>query len=244
VIGLTGAGNIVFNSIIRDNLDAPALVSKSGDGIVTLNAANTYSGGTTVTRGTLLVNNLADSGTGSGAVSVSSSGTLGGAGIIAGGVNVSTGGFISPGNSAGNLTLNNGLSLAGSYVWELAALDTVGPGTHFDTITVTGGSVDLTGATLGLNLGLFAPSNVAFWQQNQTWAGIINNTGAGALTGSFAAINNTSWSSLGSFSTNSPLGSNDVNLVWTAVPEPSAATLLGSLTMLALLRRRRCQVMR
>ena len=35
------------------------------------------------------------------------------------------------------------------------------------------------------------------------------------------------------------IASNDVNLVWTAIPEPDSATLVGVLGMLALLRRRR-----
>jgi hypothetical protein len=57
------------------------------------------------------------------------------------------------------------------------------------------------------------------------------------LTGSFAAIDNTQWSSLGSFSTT--YTGNDVNLVWTAVPEPSCFLTGGVFATAGLLRRRR-----
>lgn len=72
--------------------------------------ANTYSGGTTVSNGRLLVNNSTGSGTGSGAVSVTPGGTLGGTGGITGTVTIN-GGILSPGASieslsSGALTLN------------------------------------------------------------------------------------------------------------------------------------------
>jgi hypothetical protein len=98
------------------------------------------------------------------------------------------------------------------------------------------GSVDLTGAILALNLGLNTPSAIPFWQTDQTWSGILNNSGAGTLIGAFSPINNSAWATLGAFSTT--YTGNDANLVWTAVPEPRAA-LLGSLGLLALLCRRR-----
>lgn len=52
-----------------------------------------------------------------------------------------------------------------------------------------------------------------------------NITGVGSLTGTFAAINNSAGSSLGAFSTTH--SDNDVNLVWTAVPNPPPAYLPG-----------------
>jgi fibronectin-binding autotransporter adhesin len=212
-------------------------VTKSGSGTWTLSNANTYSGGTVVKNsGTLRVTNGSGSATGSGFVSIETGATLAGPGIIAGAVNVSTGAFLKPGTSAGNLTLNSGLTLAGTYQWDLGALSTTSPGSNFDTLTITAGNVNIVGAALGLNLGAFAPGDTPFWSVDQTWTGILNNTGLGTLTGSFTAIDNSAWSEFGSFST--IITSNDVNLVWTAVPELDSATLVGGLGMLALLRRR------
>ena len=60
----------------------------------------------------MLLNNTNGSGTGSGAVTVASGGTLGGAGIISGAVTVNSGGALAPGNPLGTLTISNNLTLA------------------------------------------------------------------------------------------------------------------------------------
>jgi trimeric autotransporter adhesin len=212
-------------------------LTMAGTGRMILSGANTYTGATTISVGTLLIDG--DNSAATGAVNVASPATLGGGGIIGGAVSVSTGAVISPGdNGAGNFTLNNGLTLAGSYSWDLVALSTATAGTDFDRLTLTVGDATITGAGLGLNLGAFAPSADPFWDITQTWTGILNNTGLGSLTGAFAITNDQSaWASLGAFSTTNT--GNDVNLVWTAVPEPDAAMLVGGLGVLALLRRRR-----
>ena len=68
-------------------------------GTLTLASANSYSAGTTISSGILLVRNANGSGTGAGAVNVNA-GTLSGSGIIAGavtvGTNGGTGAFLAP----------------------------------------------------------------------------------------------------------------------------------------------------
>jgi autotransporter-associated beta strand protein len=59
-------------------------LEKQGAGTLTLTGNNTFTGGTTVSTGTLLVNNTGGSGTGSGSLLVSAGATLGGSGEIAG----------------------------------------------------------------------------------------------------------------------------------------------------------------
>src|SRR5262249_7269814 len=66
--------------------------------LVLSNNANNYSGGTTVTAGSLLVNNSSGSGTGTGAVTVQNGATLGGEGRINGALTVQNGGILTPGN--------------------------------------------------------------------------------------------------------------------------------------------------
>jgi fibronectin-binding autotransporter adhesin len=235
-----GAGNGTistqgFNSTFSGNINGSGNLSLTGGGTVTLSANNSLTGTATVGANTT----LALAGALAGAVQVDSTGTIKGNGTVSGNLAVAAGGTVSPGNSPGNLTVGNGLTLAGNYTWELGALSTANPGTDFDTVTVTAGSVDISGAILQLSLGAFAPSGDSFWQTDQTWNAIINDTGAGSLNGFFAAIDNSAWSSLGAFSTNNV--DNDVNLVWTAaaIPEPATGATLGLASMMMLLYRRR-----
>jgi autotransporter-associated beta strand protein len=93
-----------------NNLD----LVKSGSGTFTISKGdgNTYTLGTTINGGTLLVNNTTGSGTGTGDVTVNSGGTLGGTGSIAGNVTVNAGGGIAPGASVGTLTVSGVLTLS------------------------------------------------------------------------------------------------------------------------------------
>jgi autotransporter-associated beta strand protein len=116
-IGANGS-NTTFLGRITNGVGAVS-ITKVGTGTLALSGNNTYSGATTVSGGTLLVNNTAGSGTGSGAVSVTA-GTLGGTGAISGVVSVGAGGNLSPGTSIGTLAINNSLSLAGTTTIEVS----------------------------------------------------------------------------------------------------------------------------
>jgi fibronectin-binding autotransporter adhesin len=233
-VALTVGGNH-GNTTYSGNLTGTGgSLTKSGNGTLTLSGTNTYTGTTTVSTGTLLIDGNQSSASGN--VSVSAGAILGGNGTIGGAATIAANATLSPGNSPGNLTFSNGLTLAGAYKWELAALSIANPGTDWDRITVTSGNVDITGASMNLTLGGFAPSANVFWTSTQTWTGILNNTGGGSISGAFAAIDNSSWSIYGAFST---VGvDNDVNLVWTAVPEPATWLLAFSGISFVLVARR------
>jgi len=99
-------------------------LNKTGLGILVLSKNNTYSGGTTISDGTLIVDNgfLNGSATGSGSVTIENGGTLGGDGTIAGAVVANAGATIYPGAdlsaeddtmlALGSLTTNAGCTLA------------------------------------------------------------------------------------------------------------------------------------
>ncbi len=124
VVSNSGSLTIGDTVIEGDDPNGIAGISVAGRGVVVLSGNNTYSSGTEVTHGTLLVNNTAGSGTGTGLVAVQSGATLGGSGTIVpdifNTVTINTGGILSPhttptGTSA--LTIaNNGLTLNGGTV--------------------------------------------------------------------------------------------------------------------------------
>lgn len=207
-------------------------IIKDGEGEMEISGNNTYSGSTTVNIGKLVINGNIST---SMLTTVNTGASIGGSGSV-GALTVSDGATLSPGNSPGNLTVSGDFTVAGNYSWELASLSTDDPGTNYDTITILVGDAHiLSNAMIVLSLGDHTPSNSEFWQTEQIWEGIINNMGTGSLTGNFGLIDNSSWSSLGSFSTIQ--SDNDLNLVWTVIPEPSAA-IVASLGVISFMLRR------
>jgi len=108
-----------FSGVIKNTAGSIA-VTKIGTGIQTFSGANTYRGGTLISAGTLLVQNTAGSGTGTGDVSVDSGSTLGGNGSISGTVTIQFAGTLAPGASIGKLTISSNLTLHGNVVMEIA----------------------------------------------------------------------------------------------------------------------------
>jgi autotransporter-associated beta strand protein len=118
VVALTN--NNTGATILSGVISGPGVgLLTTGSGTLTVRGNNTYSGGTTVAGGKLLVNNSTGSGTGSGAVTVNSGATLGGTGTIAGLVTVNSGATLSPGAPIGTLTLTVAPNLAGTTAMDL-----------------------------------------------------------------------------------------------------------------------------
>jgi hypothetical protein len=175
-----------------------------------------------VNAGTLLVNNTTGSGTGTGAVTVSNSGTtLGGTGTISGAVTVNAGANIAPGNG-GNTTaiLSTGaLTLAATSNFQVDINGRFVAGSDYDQLNVTG-TVALGGSNLVVTVGgtLFVGDTFT----------IISSTGA--VSGMFAQ--GSSVSSGGNTFTIT-YNANDVVLTAQATPEPS--TWIGGALVFAAL---------
>lgn len=146
------------------SIDVPILnggLTKLGAGTLRLSGANTYSGGTILSAGRLLVTNGSGSGTGTGTVTVNG-GTLSGTGTISGPVILNSGGTLSPGTTTtlGTLTLGNSPAFHGTNfmrinrnagapladkVVVLLMPQTTGVLTYGGTLTVTNIGAALTG---------------------------------------------------------------------------------------------------
>ncbi len=83
-------GDNSLDTVYSGNIQDSGTLSKVGPGSLTLAGASTYTGGTAVSEGTLVVTNQTGSATGTGDVSVTA-GTLSGSGIIAGAATIGTG---------------------------------------------------------------------------------------------------------------------------------------------------------
>jgi autotransporter-associated beta strand protein len=180
-----GDASGTFGGVIENGLTGATLaLTKIGAGTQTLTGVNTYTGATTVNGGTLAVNGSINS-----TVTVNTGGTLGGTGTVNGFVQVTAGGKINAGNSAGILTLANGLDMSPpntTCVWELAANSTATPGTDFDRIVVAGGA-DVTDANLNIQFTgtATAPDGTGFWTSDHSWLIM-----SGTVTGNFKNIQN------------------------------------------------------
>jgi len=226
--GSTSGTGEIAGSIVNNSVANITSLTKAGTGTWVLSGSSSYTGTTTVSAGTLLVNGSITSPvvTGSGA-------TLGGSGTISGSVAIQTGGSLAAGNSPGILSVGD-LSLAGGLAAELGKSGALPvPGIDYDQVTVTGG-ITITNGDLKLTL-------LSGVQQGDLYF-ILTNDGADAVTGFFTTLNGVT-TPLGqdaffvvggqqfqiSYTADSIggtlTGGNDVALQ--AVPEPATWALLG-----------------
>jgi len=124
--------------------------TKNGPGTLRLTAANTCSA-TTISAGTLLVNNSAGSGTGSGAVTVNG-GILSGVGAISGPVTINPAGALAPGNlsALGALTLQTPPTLAGRTI---VRINPAADSPTSDRLVLTTGALTYGGELIISNIG-------------------------------------------------------------------------------------------
>jgi autotransporter-associated beta strand protein len=174
---LTGTGE--FAGKIVDSSSGAIALAKGGSGTWTVSGNNSYSGGTSVNAGKLLVNNTAGSGTGTGSVTVAASALLGGNGTISGVTTIGAGAFLSPGNSPGVLTFADNLILASTSTttMEISGTDR---GTSYDGITMSGSSAkSLTfGGTLNLVFGTAVSDTVTAGVYDLFALGNVGQSGA------------------------------------------------------------------
>jgi outer membrane autotransporter protein len=164
-----------FSGVISDmgnptseNTETGGSLTKVGAGTLTLTGANTYTGPTVVGGGSLIV----DGSIGTGQTSVNAAGLLGGTGTIRG--SVLNSGIVSPGNSAGALTINNNYtqSAGGTLRIEIA-------GVGASDLLRIGGTANLGGTVQFLRLNNF---------QLHVGDQITFLTAKGGVNGTFATV--------------------------------------------------------
>jgi hypothetical protein len=121
-------------------------------------AANTYTGGTTITGGTLVATNAAGSATGTGVVAANANGTLAGTGTIAGPLTVNTGGAVRPGDptapgvKTGVLTVGSANLAAATSTLGIKLNGTI-VGGQYDQLQITSGGTAVVGSNIGTPYG-------------------------------------------------------------------------------------------
>jgi autotransporter-associated beta strand protein len=180
--------------VVNGSINGAGNIVKSGTSTLTLNGANTYTGTTTISNGTLRVDGSLAAGS---AVTVAG-GTLQGAGTVHGSVDVQAGGTLAPGSGAiGTQTINGPATNSGTIVAEI----TSGPSADkivFGSSVLLGGTLTVTGIgsplTSGQTFDLFdftsAPSG-AFGVTNLPGGLSHWNTGDLLAGGTITFTNNT-----------------------------------------------------
>jgi autotransporter-associated beta strand protein len=219
---LTGSGGNAtvdtagYAVTLSGSLSGPGGLVKTDSGTLVLAASNTYTGGTLVEAGILVVSNgSSGSATGSGNVTLSG-GTLAsgaGGGTITGEVEIgSVASEIAPGGigSIGQLTIGNLLTAS-----NLATL-------NFD-LTTPGGSGDLLVVTGNLTL---APNTAITFGTPPVVPGDYRLIGYGSLTGSLSDFDLPGAPPNTMYALSTTVDPRYIDLV-VAVPEPSTFALLG-----------------
>jgi autotransporter-associated beta strand protein len=227
----TGGGVIDtngFSTALDVGVSGAGGLTKAGAGTLTLGAANTYNGDTTVNEGTLIVNGSTDA---LSAMSIISGATIGGTGMIGGTLEVS--GRVAPGDTVvpGNIgTLKAGAATTwnAGNAWQF---DLASSGTASDKLEITGDFTKGTGSGFLFDFMGSTPE----W--NKTFTLVTWTVSSGFALGDFDLAGSLATLGGGSYSTSS-FTLNTNSLQFTAIPEPTTA-LAGLLLTAGLLRRRR-----
>ena len=237
------ASDLIIGTPVRNSSGGGnAVLAKSGAGTLELDAANTYSGATLITAGTLALGASAtvaspaiNIGSGAfldvsaipGGYTIANNQTLGGSGTVLGSVTDNSATIIQPGTggTAGTLTIATNLTLNGngSLAIDLAGTTTVGAGVN-DLIKVNGNLTLSSGSPTPVSFNFLAgaPATGSSYTLIQC-NGTLTGTPAAAFTNASNARYTAAFSQVGNNVVVTFTGSAS-NLVWTGTDPITAAT--------------------
>jgi hypothetical protein len=261
-VNVTGTTTDTYSGLLGDSSGSRAAnnfsLTKSGTGVLALTGANLYSGGTTISTGTLIVSNTTGSATGSGAVTLNTGASLVGTGSI-NSTSTSLSGTITAG--AGGLATTGSLTLAttGTTTFSNASLTfnlsgtTLGQSNEVN-LGSTGSVMFGSGTTLTFNLVGTGASNpiaagtdyILFTAASAGQYGDLNLTLSGT-TNVISNFNIVFTGSTGSQTNQQYYGNSYIflaagtgNIEIAVIPEPGTwALMLGGLALLVLYQRSR-----
>jgi len=223
-ITIHNATTVTFNQAFTGG----GRINKLGTGVLVLAGTNTYSGGTTVSAGSLLVNGVLS---GAGAITVNSAGTFGGSGTIASASTANAGSFLAAGaasGAAGILTFSSTLDVSG-----LAS----GTGGLLFDLGAIGSSDKIVSGSLTIGTGVLDLNDFSFTTLSGFGAGTYTLLDATSVVGTLgSSLNGT----IGGLDAVLSISGNDLVLTVSAIPEPASFAMLtgGALLGLAVWRRR------
>jgi autotransporter-associated beta strand protein len=234
-----------FAGVLQNGGAASLALTKTGIGTLNLTNSNTYSGGTTISDGTLNITNTSGSATGSGSLTLDASRTLSGTGIIAPATdtNINLNGSLIVGDTTLGSPVASSITLAtsGSGVTSTSADSLF----HFDLFTRFGGAnplgsaadyVKLPGTLDNSNGGTIVITNRTgspTFALGDSWH-LFDFTGGGTITDNF----NVDYTDLGL--SGDLIGQFDrLSGTFSIVPEPSRTLFLALGLLTLTLRRRR-----
>lgn len=203
-------------------LTAARALTKLGANTLTFTTANSYNGGTKIAAGTVLANNSTGSALGTGNVTVESGARLDGNGSIGAFTTVKSGGQLGTGIDVGTLTFTQGLA------FESGAILNVSLGSSSDIIRVTGGAFSAAGV---VTVNLFNAGDLSAGTYT-----LIDATGALSSVGAtMFAVGET----IGGYAYTITSVGDQIQLIVSAIPEPSTYVALTGLAALAFVFARR-----
>jgi len=247
-----GLALAVNNAVIHANTDTTINISNvisetggsrgitfSGQGTLVLSAANTYTGGTTVSQGTLRTANTTDSATGNGTVTVASGATLSGTGTVVPSTGttatntVTVNGTLRPGTestpgtlSVGSPTANATVSVNDTYTWSLSSSGSPsstpgGSDAANQSRVAVEGNLTFTPTTVNI-----VALNVSGFDSSQSYSWRVATATGNVSIGTTQPTFNVTGLTTGSGAFFLSMGLNSVFVNFSPVPEPTSILLV------------------